>query len=154
VSSGPPPPPLLPPPPQPVPPLLVPPVLPPPSAPAAAPPVLLWYRFYLGAMAALWAGCLALGIVLLFLREEAAGWPQGADPGTLLVTGVVLAVLGAVLHSAFFSAFFLPRRPWAWMVHLVLIALGLASCCALPASIPLLVFWLRPETQAWFGRHP
>ena len=107
-----------------------------------------------GAMAAIYAGCLALGIVLLFLREEIAGWPPGEDPRTILVYGVVLAVTGAVLHSACFSAFFLPRRPWAWVVHLVLIALGLTSCCTLPASVPLLVWWLKPETQAWFGRRP
>ena len=105
-------------------------------------------------MAAIYAGCLALGIVLLFLGEEIAGWPPGEDPKTVFVYGVALAVTGAVLHSVCFSAFFLPRRPWAWVVHLVLIALGLTSCCTLPASIPLLVYWLKPDAQAWFGRRP
>ena len=119
------------------------------------PPVLLWYRVYLGAMAALYAGCLAVGIVLLWYRDELAGWGSSPeDPRTLLVYGVVLAATGALLHSVYFTAFFLPRRPWAWVVHVVLIAIGLTSCCTMPAAIPLLVFWMKPETQAWFGRRP
>lgn len=105
-------------------------------------------------MAALYLGCFAFGIVLLYFREEIAEWPPKDDPAMFLVYGVVLVVMGAVLHTVYMTAFFLPRRPWAWIVHLVLISLGLTSCCTLPASIPLLVFWLKPETRLWFGRRP
>lgn len=139
----------------PVPPPAAPPVLFPPVPGGGAPRVLVWYRLYLGAMAALYAGCLAVGIVLIWYREEFSGWAgRGEDPRTLLVYGVVLAAMGALLHSVYFAAFFLPRRPWAWVVHIVLIAIGLTSCCTMPAAIPLLVAWLKPETQAWFGRGP
>ena len=148
MDTGPPPPPFLPPPP----PRAVPPVLATAVAPAAEPPVLRWYRVYLGAMAALYLGCFALGVLFLVLREEIADWPPVDDPTTFVAYGIVLAATGAVLHTVYFGAFFLPRRPWAWIAHLVLIALGLASCCMLPAAIPLLVSWRKPETRAWFGR--
>ena len=35
-----------------------------------------------------------------------------------------------------------------------LIAIGLTSCCTIPASVPLLVGWLKPDLRAWFGRPP
>lgn len=103
-------------------------------------------------MSAIYLGCVVLGVLLLWFRAEVASWPPRDDPRTILVYGVVLAVIGSVLHTVFFAAFFLPRRPWSWIAHLVLIAIGLTSCCTLPAAIPLLVSWLKPETQAWFGR--
>jgi hypothetical protein len=44
-----------------------------------------------------------------------------------------------------------PYKPWGWTVGLLVIGAGLASCMVLFA-IPLLVFWLKPETKAAFGR--
>ena len=35
--------------------------------------------------------------------------------------------------------------------HVVLISVGLMSLCIAPASIPLLIHWLKPETKARFG---
>jgi len=28
----------------------------------------------------------------------------------------------------------------------------LTSCCILPAAVPLLIYWVKPETKAWFNR--
>jgi hypothetical protein len=103
-------------------------------------------------MAAIYLGCVVLGVLLLWFREEIADWPPRDEPWTIVVYGVVLLGVGAVLHTVYFTGFFLPRKPWAWIAHLVLIAIGLTSCCTIPASIPLLVLWLKPDVQAWFGR--
>lgn len=146
MNGEPPLPPVLPPPP---PPLPRPPVT---APPFVEPPVLRWYRVYLGGMSAIYLGCVVLGGLLLWFREEIAGWPPRDEPWTIAVYGLVLVVMGLVLHTLCFAAFFLPRRPWAWIVHLVLIALGLTSCCTIPVSVPLLVSWIRPDVQAWFGR--
>ena len=62
----------------------------------------------------------------------------------------VMTVFG--LAGVFGAAPFLPRRPWVWIYDLVLICLGLTSVCCLPATIPLLVYWLKPEAKSWFGR--
>jgi hypothetical protein len=32
----------------------------------------------------------------------------------------------------------------------VTIGLGMTSACTLPICIPLLIFWLKPETKAFF----
>lgn len=42
--------------------------------------------------------------------------------------------------------------PWLWTYDLVIICLGMTSTCILPASIPLLIFWLKPETKRYFGK--
>jgi hypothetical protein len=59
--------------------------------------------------------------------------------------------MGVALAAPFAVAPFLPRRRWVWVLHVVLIALGMTSCACIPATVPLLIFWIRPETQAWFG---
>jgi hypothetical protein len=116
------------------------------------PSVVCWYRVTLGAMAAIYLGCVVLGGVLVrFHREIAAHEPED-EPRVIRFGGVLCIALGILLLAAYVAGFFLPRKPRAWIAHLVLIAIGLTSCCTLPASIPLLVFWLKPEVQAWVGR--
>jgi hypothetical protein len=34
-----------------------------------------------------------------------------------------------------------------------MMAIGMTSCCFLPFLIPLLIYWLKPETKAYFGRN-
>ena len=46
---------------------------------------------------------------------------------------------------------FLPRRSWGLSLGLVLIGLGMASCITWPATIPLLIGWLKPGMKARFG---
>jgi hypothetical protein len=45
---------------------------------------------------------------------------------------------------------FLPDRPWKWVYGLILIIMGMPSCCYLPVTIPLLIFWVQPETREYF----
>lgn len=103
-------------------------------------------------MAAIYLGCVVLGALLIHFREEIAGWPPKDEPWTILVYGLVLVAVGAPLLAAYAAGLFLPPRPWSWVAHLVLIAIGLTSCCTMPAAIPLLVAWLKPDLRAWFGR--
>ena len=61
-------------------------------------------------------------------------------------------VIGLVLIFMSVLAIFLPPRPRVWIYNIVVIALGFASCCCMPATIPLLIFWLRDDTKHYFGR--
>ncbi len=140
-------PPVLPPPPPPLP--VPPPVF---AVPAVEPACLRWQRVYLGAMAAIYLACVVGGALLLVFRQEIADWPPRDEPWEIALTGGLLLGLGVVFLALYVAGFFLPRRPWAWVAHLVLIAFGLTSCCTMPAAIPLLVAFLRRDTQAWFGR--
>jgi predicted Co/Zn/Cd cation transporter (cation efflux family) len=76
------------------------------------------------------------------LEEELL--PVQMQFGIMLVVSVPLFILFAV-------APLLPKKKWAWIYGFVPICIGLTSCCSLPFSIPLLIFWLKPETKAFFG---
>ena len=120
---------------------------------AERPPVVTWYRAYAGLMAAVYVLCVVGGIAMIVFREDLA---RNADePASFwLIYGVFLALVSAVFIVPFVAAFFVPRKPWAWVYHIVLICLGLSSPCCLPISGPLLYYWLKPETRAYFGRPP
>jgi hypothetical protein len=121
-----------------------------PSPPA--PKILTWYRAYCAAMAAIYLACAIGGALMVLFNEQIAESEPQDEPWLWILYGGALMLLGLVLAAVYVYAFFAPARPWAWTYHLVLICLGLTSCCCMPASIPLLVFWLRPVTQRYFGR--
>ena len=119
------------------------------------PGVIKWYRVYAATLAALYIliilGC-AVGL-FFSLRASPDFW-RAADTPPLLFYGylVFLTGMSLVLGGAYVTAFFIPRKPWAWTYHIVLICLGLSSACFIPFCVPLLVYWLRPEAKAYFGK--
>ena len=62
--------------------------------------------------------------------------------------------MGLVLAIPYAAAPLLPKRPWTWILGIVLIGLGLTSCLTLPFCIPLLLYWFKPENQIFFGKQP
>ena len=34
---------------------------------------------------------------------------------------------------------------------MLLICVGMTSCCCIPACLPILLQWIKPDTKAWFG---
>ena len=90
----------------------------------------------------------AFGRAPVFVREGGS-IPVVATFDKLL--GVPTVLMGIGLAGVFFVALVLPRKPWAWIVHIVLICLGLTGCPTLFICIPLLIYWIKPETKAWFG---
>lgn len=123
---------------------------PPPFA-GGTPPVVTWFRVFAGLMALLYLVVMGMGIVLVVVGGSAAQGmnPEGLEPAIL---GVIYSVLGLVFGIAYAVGLFLPRKPWGWVAGIVLIAIGMTSICCLPATIPLLIFWLKPEAKAYFGR--
>ena len=114
------------------------------------PPVWKWYIVYAVFMALLYLFVALMGVGYL----AGAGFlPVGQDEQILFgVYGGLFLVLGIVFAGLYVAAPFLPKKPWAWIYHLVLIALGLTSCCTLFVCVPLLIYWLKPETKAMFER--
>ena len=115
----------------------------------ASPRVLLWFRVYCVAMAVIY-GLVVFGVAVVLFpdllgEEEPAAFRIGY--------GAFIILIGLVLCVPYAAVLFLAPRPWVWVFDLVLIGVGMTSCCTLPAAIPLLVFWLRPETRAYFGRN-
>jgi hypothetical protein len=111
------------------------------------PAVWPWYVAYVASLAILYIVVCAGAVVIMFLVP-----PSDAEFGPAERTIISLVVIApcAFLSIICGIAPFLPRRPWAWYYHLVLIALGFTSCCWWPFVIPLLIFWIKPETKAYF----
>ena len=108
----------------------------------------LWYRVYCGSLMVLYLLFTFLGVFI------AAFAPATRDSSSEenFILGIVYAVMGAVFFIVFAVALFLPRKPYNWIVGIVMMALGMTSCCFLPFLIPLLIYWIKPETKAYFGR--
>ncbi len=107
-----------------------------------------WYRVYLAALAILYLAVAVFGAVLATVPIESST----RDSEQLFIMGIIYTILGATFFILFAVAFFLPPKPYNWIVGIVMLAIGMTSCCLLPAVVPLFIFWIKPETQAFFGR--
>lgn len=115
---------------------------------AKRPGVWTGYVVYCIAMALLYLSCVPMGLFFFFWGADL---PDTSAAEARLV-GVVFGGLGVVLFIPFALGPLLPRRPWTWVYGLVLICLGMTSACCLPVTIPLLIYWIKPEAKAFFGR--
>jgi hypothetical protein len=111
------------------------------------PAAVVWFKIYAACMALLYVLVIVLGA--LFLINPA--WLETENVEARIM-GVVFVGLGIVLAAVYGAAIVLPRRSWVWVYDLVLIAIGFMSCCILPFSVVLLIFWLKPEVKTFFNR--
>lgn len=113
-----------------------------------APPVWKWYVVYCVFMALINL-LMMVGALVLLLAD-----PLQHSRNPALAKLVALFMLGAsiVFFIPYAAAPFLPRRGWTWVLGAVLIGLGMTSVCTLPATIPLLISWLKPENKTFFER--
>lgn len=119
--------------------------------PEASPTPRVWYAYV--------ALCLllsALNVGLAYLgysvyRDdrwlvELLNMPAGSfrEEGMLyLVSGAFFAVGNVVIP-------FLPRRAWAWVLHLTNIVAAILTCVLAPLAIPVLIGWFKPEVREIF----
>jgi hypothetical protein len=109
---------------------------------SAEPRVIVWYRIYCLVCALFYVACI---VVLSFTTS-----PREVG-GTGLSGSVMLCLVMAPFVMFYGFAAFIPRRPWAWVLGLVAIAFSMLMGLG-PFGIVILVFWLKPVTQAAFGR--
>ena len=114
------------------------------------PGVIKWFKIYAAFLLLLYVLIAIMGIVLSFSDLIPSETPDEAV--AVKVSGVLYAGIGAVFAAVFAVGLFTKNQPWAWVYNLVLICIGLASCLFLPAAIPMLIHWLKPETKAWYQR--
>lgn len=105
-----------------------------------------WYRVYCVVMVLLYLLVVGMGLFLLLATP-----PPGTDQDLRFIGGIYIAI-GAILFLVFAVALFLPPKPYNWIVGIVLMGLGMTSCCFLPFLVPLMIYWVKPETKAYFGR--
>lgn len=120
----------------------------PPVDPAASDTAYRWFKVYAGVMTAIYAAVVALGIFFAAVDVDGAS----GDVVEQRVSAAIYAFAGLIGAGVHAVGLFLPRKPWAWIYGIVLLSLGLTSCCLWPATIPLLIWWLKPEMKARFHR--
>jgi hypothetical protein len=101
-------------------------------------------------MAVLYLLLTGAGAAFAIFREALADPKSSATEN--LIVGLVIMAICLPFAGLYAAGLVLPRKPWSWIYHIVLISIGLTSCACLPFAVPLLVFWIRPEVQDWFGR--
>lgn len=111
------------------------------------PRVIGWYRGYAASMAMLYLIACGAGTMMLFQIDEGIADPSGRPAGVLVL------VVSLVLAGLYTYAAIVPLKPWAWIVGLVAIAIGMTGC-TIVFALPLLLYWLKPVTKAAFGRPP
>lgn len=111
------------------------------------PSVYKWYVVYCVFMALMYGALAVMGFVFLSVGPD----PEMSE-AEQRVMGVVFLLMGLVFALPYAVAPFLPRASWVWVFGLVLICIGLSSACCLPACVPLLIFWLKPEMKEFYGR--
>ena len=113
------------------------------------PAVWTWYVVYCIAMALLYLGVTVLGVFLLILPEDAV---KIQDMETVKIQAIACIIVGIPLFFLYLIAPFLPKKPWAWIYGIVMIAFSLTSCCCMVAGIPLLIYWIKPDVKRFFGK--
>lgn len=115
-----------------------------------APKLWKWYVPYCVAMALLYLACLIGGLAMTFNASWMANEAE-EPPMLFLIQGIALAIIGGGLFVLYATALLLPRRKLAWILGFVTIGVGLTSACCWPASIPLLIFWLKEDNKRYMG---
>src|SRR5574341_1475775 len=127
-----------------------------PSAPSFGPryspqpPVVFWYRMFCSALTALYIVVAIAGVAVVLYRKELV--EDDTPEEFWLFYGIFLIVLGVVLLAVYAFGAAMPAKPWTWVYGIVVIALTMTSCCCVPAAVPVLIYWIKPETQSYFGR--
>jgi hypothetical protein len=96
----------------------------------------------------------ALGIVFFVVDPATfkAKLDMEMEPVFAKIMGSVIIIMGLGFAVVSAIPLLFSPRPWTWVYSLVLICLGLTSPCFLPFSIPLMIFWLKPEAKAYYGK--
>ncbi len=112
------------------------------------PKVVGWFKGYCGLLAVMYFLLLLLGVAFFVIPPHEL---EMAEDEAYLSGGIMILMALPFLLASLLPLFVRPQ-PWVWLYGIVVICLGMTSCCTLPAAIPLLIFWIKPEARAFYGR--
>lgn len=119
------------------------------SANLETPRVVLWYQTYCAAVAALWATATFLSVGLVIgSRRVAEAW--SLDPVAGLLFSLTLLFVMLFLTAVHIAGHRTAHVAGTWNIHAIVLGLDLTTLFLWPAALPLLWFWLKPETRAWY----
>ncbi len=105
------------------------------------PAVIRWQMIYCAMMALMYFAVAVAGVLLFVMAENLADADMNATEARLI--GGILAVMSIGLGVLFAAGLLFRRGNFAWVFHIVLIAIGLTSACCWPSNIPLMIYWIK-----------
>lgn len=121
------------------------------------PPVWPWFLGYCWFMVVFEVLCVIIGIAVCFM--DPAWFVAGMAPAEresvlklMRIGGIVTILTSLPFVAAYLAGIYLPRNRWTWFLDLFLIVMCVSMC--VPIGIIFLIFWLNPETKAYFGMQP
>lgn len=113
-----------------------------------APGVIIWFKIYAALLCFLYLLTGAFSFVFLFGDPSELDMPENMAR----IVGVMMLVISAGLFVICLLPLILKPKPWLWVYNLVVICLGMTSACFLLICVPMLIFWLKPETRRYYGK--
>lgn len=107
-----------------------------------------WFVVYCVLMAVLYLISVATGAVLLAFSFSSLA--EKPDISILRAQATAFLLVGLILMIPYAMGPFVKGKSWGWVFGIVLIAIGMTSCCLWPITIPLLIQWIKPEMKRVF----
>jgi hypothetical protein len=100
-------------------------------------------------VAALWATgtILSVGLVV-WSGRVAEAWSM--DPIAAALFSITLLLVMLFLTAVHIAGHRTANVPGTWNIHAIVLGLDLTTLFLWPVALPLLWFWLKPETRAWY----
>ena len=114
------------------------------------PTVIPYQRIYVLLMFLLYAA-LVVGVVVAAVYRESVSLELEMSSNELLIMLAVYGVPSAALAIIFFVRLFWNRGLGGWIYNLILIVLGMTSCCTWPITIPLMIFWIKQKDDIQYS---
>ncbi|MEZ5424641.1 MAG: hypothetical protein R2747_00120 [Pyrinomonadaceae bacterium] len=108
-----------------------------------------WYRMLNSAVVVFGIFLAVIGLLAIIGSFNETG-QQAADA---FAGGIFFLVTGGIPGFLCFFGVVFPPRAWSWYYGLFILILATLSCGLAIFSVPLLIFWVKPETQFFFGRN-
>jgi len=106
------------------------------------------FLFYVYSLVVIYALLAILGIGLAVMSMGMS--PSDPDTGEAMFMGILVVGVTIPCMIGFAAGPFLPRKKWAWIYNLILIAMGMGSCW-MPLSLYLMIKWVEPEVKDFYG---
>ena len=78
---------------------------------------------------------------------------SGKEASDAFTGGLFMLLSGGIPAIVCLLGVIFPPRSWSWVFGILVLILAVFSCVFSPFAIALLIFWMKPETQSYFGRN-
>lgn len=116
------------------------------------PEAVYYFRIYAVVMILILLAGFGVGLYLMLkpLMSGTAGTTSATGDWIfgLFMAGMTFALL--IPHAV---ALFAGRAKWNYTLIMILVGLNIlwSNCWCIPVTVPLLIYWMKPETKRWFG---